>query len=97
MLPDASERRLHQAQMKAARAARTAAEEQQRPFHLLRPRIFPEGNMWCALYGENLQAGVAGFGETPEDAAADFDRNWRGQRLYGEAETSAEVVPMRQR
>jgi len=22
--------------------------------------------MWCALYGDNLQDGVVGFGESPE-------------------------------
>jgi len=23
--------------------------------------------MWCALYGDNLQDGVVGFGESPEE------------------------------
>ena len=31
-------------------------------------RIFPDGNMWCALIGPDLQEGVAGFGTTPEQA-----------------------------
>jgi len=53
----------------------------QRPSFALKPRVFPDGNMWCALYGENLQEGVAGFGETPEAAACDFDNNWWGQKL----------------
>jgi hypothetical protein len=52
------------------------AFEQRRPFVLLRPAIFPDGNEWCALYGENLQEGVAGFGETPEKAAIAFDLAW---------------------
>jgi len=47
----------------------------------LKPRLFPDGNMWCALYGENLQEGVCGFGKTPEGAMADFDRNFRNQTL----------------
>lgn len=51
------------------------------PSALLRPAVYPDGDMWCALYGEDLQRGVAGFGETPELACADFDKNWRGQRL----------------
>ena len=29
-----------------------------------------------ALYGSNLQEGVAGFGDSPADAMWDFDRNW---------------------
>lgn len=29
---------------------------------------FKDGNQWCALYGEDLQAGIAGFGGTPLSA-----------------------------
>jgi hypothetical protein len=47
----------------------------------LRPRLYPDGDMWCALYGENLQDGLAGFGKTPEGAMADFDYNFRCQTL----------------
>lgn len=57
----------------------TAAHEYQRPFVLLRPRMLPDGNQWCALYGENLHDGIAGFGNTPALAAADFDRAWRNE------------------
>lgn len=31
-------------------------------------------------YGDNLQGGVAGFGYTPEEAMAEFDRNWTKRR-----------------
>lgn len=51
------------------------------PHILLRPAVYPDGNMWCALYGKNLQHGVFGFGETPEAACADFDKNWRTQKI----------------
>lgn len=64
------------------------------PHTRMRPRIFPDGNMWCALYGENLQEGVAGFGETPEKACADFDKNWSSQRMVFKAavaDTGSEV------
>ncbi len=47
------------------------------PSVLYKPTIAPDGNMWCALLGENLMEGVCGFGETPEKAMADFDRAWR--------------------
>jgi hypothetical protein len=47
-----------------------------RPSILLRPALVIDGNQWCALYGEDLQAGVAGFGESPALAFSDFDRNW---------------------
>ncbi|NBW15812.1 MAG: hypothetical protein EBR82_48280 [Caulobacteraceae bacterium] len=51
------------------------------PHTRMRPRIYPDGNQWCALYGVNLQEGVAGFGDTPDKACADFDRNWYSQKL----------------
>ena len=53
-----------------------SAYEQRRPFVLLRPRMYPDGNQWCALYGDNLQEGVAGFGDTPSKAALAFDLAW---------------------
>lgn len=77
----ASEQGVLNGQWNAAEMAFRTEVERQRPFYLLRPAIYPDGSMWCALYGENLQEGVAGFGETPELAAADFDKNWREQKL----------------
>lgn len=53
-----------------------AAGEMQRPSVLYRPTIGRDGNLWRALYGENLQEGVAGFGNSPAQAMHDFDRNW---------------------
>ncbi|MBG6172701.1 hypothetical protein IWQ55_000272 [Labrenzia sp. EL_208] len=56
-----------------------AAYEQQRPSTLLKPQLTVDGNEWCALYGGNLQEGVAGFGVTPAAAMDDFDKNFRTQ------------------
>ena len=58
-----------------------AGRQQQRPFILLRPRIFIDGNQWCALYGENLQDGVAGFGDTPALASVQFDLAWLNEKV----------------
>lgn len=30
--------------------------------------IQKDGDSWCALLGENLQDGVSGFGDTPQEA-----------------------------
>lgn len=54
----------------------SAAHEQQRPSAIYRPAISIDGNQWCALYGDDLQSGVAGFGDSPELAMRDFDANW---------------------
>jgi hypothetical protein len=47
-----------------------------RPSVLHRPKVYIDGNRWCALYGENLQDGVAGFGDSPSNAMYDFDAQW---------------------
>jgi hypothetical protein len=47
-----------------------------RPSVMFRPRVTLDGNKWCALYGENLQEGVCGFGDWPDAAMRDFDREW---------------------
>jgi len=43
---------------------------------ILRPSIRIEGNQWCVLYGENLQDGITGFGDTPYLAVLAFNREW---------------------
>lgn len=65
----------HEARMASA-AIQQAAATYERPSVLYRPVLYIDGNQWCALYGENLQEGVAGFGSSPANAMWDFDRNW---------------------
>jgi hypothetical protein len=48
-----------------------------RPSVLFKPSLTKDGNQWCFLLGPNLQDGVAGFGDTPEQAAAAFDAEWK--------------------
>lgn len=57
-------------------AAEQAFWDMGRPSVLYRPRLFIDGNLWCALYGDNLQDGVAGFGDSPSAAMLDFDKQW---------------------
>lgn len=49
---------------------------QSEPFFLIKPNLFIEGDMWCALYGVNLQEGVAGFGKSPAEAVQNFNNAW---------------------
>jgi hypothetical protein len=51
----------------------TMRQEYTRPSRVFKPRVFPDGNQWCALYGDDLQAGVCGFGPSPSDAMDAFD------------------------
>lgn len=55
---------------------RQAVYEYERPATVHKPRLFVDGDHWCALYGENLQDGVAGFGHSPSAAMHAFDKAW---------------------
>lgn len=43
----------------------------------LKPRFFIDGDMWCCMYGDNLQDGVAGFGKSPHDALLDWNNQFK--------------------
>ena len=68
----------HAAAMAGA-AIQNVAYSFERPCLLFKPRLFADGNQWCALYGEDLQSGICGFGDTPEKAALAFDKAWAGK------------------
>jgi hypothetical protein len=68
------------AQWNAASMAYAAEEQRVRPSVLWRPRLFLDGSTYCALYGDDLVNGCAGFGDTAEAAMADFDKNWCEQK-----------------
>lgn len=65
----------HEARMAGA-AIQQAAAQYERPSAIYRPALSIDGNQRCALYGENLQDGVAGFGFSPAAAIYDFDMAW---------------------
>ena len=50
----------HQATM-VMQEWQNAAYEQMRPSVTMRPKLLQDGDHWCALYGEDLQNGVAGL------------------------------------
>lgn len=50
-----------------------AAGEIGRPAVVFKPTISADGDMWCALLGEDLVTGVSGFGKTPAEAMQNFD------------------------
>lgn len=65
-----------------------AADAYAAPSAIYRPSLRIDGDQWCALYGESLQDGVAGFGDSPSKAMADFDRAWN-ERLCAAASQGA--------
>lgn len=42
----------------------------------LKPQFSKDGNQFCFLFGDNLQEGIAGFGETVALAISDFVKNF---------------------
>ena len=40
-----------------------------------------DGDKWCFLWGENIQEGVAGFGDTVMKAIYDFNSNVYHQKI----------------
>lgn len=60
----------------AAQAYRHIDECMTEPSVLYRPSLSIDGDKWCALYGEDLQNGVAGFGKSPELAMLAFNQAW---------------------
>lgn len=40
---------------------------------VLHPAVYKDGDMWCALYGDDLQVGISGFGPTPAKALLAFE------------------------
>jgi len=61
----------HESKMKALVEA-----EEFNLFSLLKPSIFIDGNKWCVLYGDNLQDGIAVFGNTAKEAVLNFNKAW---------------------
>ena len=61
----------------AGQAWQKAAAEYARPSVIWKPKLYRDGDQWCALLGENIQEGVVGFGESPETAMWAFDNAWR--------------------
>lgn len=65
----------HAAQM-VQNSMQEAASFYTYPHVVYKPRLTRDGNQWCALLGDDLQIGVAGFGNSPADAMNAFDKEW---------------------
>lgn len=52
-------------------------------FAQLKPSVFQDGNQWCVLYGQNLQDGIVGFGDTPYRAMLDWNAAWHKPAVEG--------------
>ena len=57
-----------------------SAYDMRQPHVLMRPTLTRDGDQWCALYGDDLYNGVAGFGDTPAKAMINFDIAWLNEK-----------------
>ena len=51
-------------------------------FSILKPKLYRDGNQWCCLYGEDIQEGICGFGESPYKAIMDWNNSFF-KSIYG--------------
>ena len=70
---ESSQRQFNETLEHDARFRAAQRQEEMAIVSMLHPKITKDGNQWCVLYGDNLQEGIAGFGNTPGDAIRDFN------------------------
>ena len=51
-------------------------QSEYRLFPILKPSLTKDGDQWCVFYGEDLQVGICGFGETPYRAIIAFNKGF---------------------
>lgn len=59
-----------------AETFRQECSDRSTPSAIFRPTLTRDGDSWIALYGEDLQSGVVGTGDTPAKAMYAFDIAW---------------------
>lgn len=79
-------------QWNAAQEANITEQARRAPHVLMRPMLMLDGTKWCALYGQDLMDGVAGFGDTPEKAMEAFDEAWRTARTPAAVRQSPDIM-----
>lgn len=70
----------HQVSYAIQLAVADIRDEMSRPSVLFRPTLGKDGDRYKMYYGVPELGGCVGFGETPEAASRDFDKNWREAR-----------------
>jgi hypothetical protein len=73
-------RELHSKAMDIEDEIKDALAHYTEPSAIYRPKLYIDGNAWCALYGDNIQDGVCGFGASPQDAMIDFNKSFNEEQ-----------------
>ena len=73
---ESSQRQHNEELLQQERIALIIEQEEYNLFVMLKPKLLKDGDQWCCLYGDDLQVGIAGFGDTPYLAILDFNKQW---------------------
>lgn len=73
---ESSQKQHHEVLEHQARISGAVIKEEYTLFAMLKPKVSIDGNQYCVLYGENLQEGVCGFGDTIYKAIIDFNNSF---------------------
>lgn len=71
-----------EASMNAVRMDTLICEQQYQRFAMLKPDIRKDGNQWSVLYGDNIQEGIVGYGDTPHEAIMDWDAAFNKKIIF---------------
>ena len=73
---DSSQRQHHEELRHQSDMMLHVEREEYNLFSMLKPTLSRDGNQWCVLFGEDLQSGIAGFGDTPHKAILAWNKAW---------------------
>lgn len=73
---ESGQRQFHQDVEHQSKMNILVEQEEYNLFALLKPKLYKDGSQWCCLYGDNIQDGIAGFGDTPYKAILAFNKEW---------------------
>lgn len=71
---ESSQKQHHEELLYQERRSLIIEQEEFNLFAILKPKVSIDGNQYCILYGEDLQSGIAGFGDTIYHAILDFNK-----------------------
>ncbi len=76
MQVESSQRQHHEVLEHQVRIGVEVLKEEYTLFSMLKPKVSIDGNKYCVLYGDNLQDGICGFGDTIYKAIIDFNNSF---------------------
>jgi hypothetical protein len=71
--------RIYSDQQHEAKMSLLITEQEYQLFAMLKPELKVDGKQWCVLYGNDLQDGIAGFGDTPYLAIIDWNKQFHSK------------------